>query len=378
MIPYPRERKFRSYGGYSSRLMDVVKPLAKIELNRDFRHDLWTSTLDTPFRGVEVVPHHEVQRKFLEQYPYETICPKYGTFETGYLANLMRAIEDVWKEDKVHVFAVSSGYDSRCITMAIKALAEENGEGWLGKVIFFEAAGEPEQFLQLMEAQGWAKDQYLVCYGGKPTEYHRYSFDFSRAWQRLNGFISYPVNVWYTPIEWMQEQGIIPNDDSQIQCFTMYGANETTRACKHRHQTLDYYYWWHYHHMLSAFPLKGEWVHPSYHPYVLKYLEANREHLECISDALSVCSVVAPALFPEFKSIKKMGTNDVRLAGYLNPSRAITDMVEKDYRSSWYGREVHPEIKPAYDIAYRDWWGHWATASFCEHLKNQGRSISVV
>jgi len=376
MISYPRERKFRSYGGYSSRLMDVVVPLPNPELRKDFRYDRWTATLETPFRNAEVVPHHEVQLDFL-CVPFP-LCPKYETFEKGYMASLAAAITDKWNPDKIHVIATSSGYDSRCIAMAIKTLAEENGDEWLGRVLFFEAAGEPESFTQLMRAQGWAEDQYLVCYGGKPTEYHRYSFDFGKAWQRLNGFVSYPVNVWYTPIEWMQEQGILPNDDSQIQFFTMYGANETTKACKRSDQGLEYYYWWHYHHMLSAFPLKAECIHPCYHPYVLKYLGANREPLQQMPDGTSVCAMVSTKLYPEFNGIKKLVTKDVQMAGYLNPSRSIMEMVERNYRSSWYGREVHPEIKPAYDIEYRDWWGHWATASFCEHLKNQGRSISVV
>lgn len=379
---YPRERKFRSYYGHSSRLIDVVRPFREVHVRRDFKYDRWANNHDTVFREAEVVPHYETQRSFLNALDKEESAgakrPDLRSFAEGYMDRLVYAMEDTWKPDKIHLVATSSGFDSRCITMAILRLVEMHGPDWLGKVIFFEAAGEHEPFIQLMEKQGWNKDQYLVCYGGKSTEYHDFSFDFSRAWQRLNGFISYPVNVWYTPIEWMQEQGIIPNDDSQIQCFTMYGANETTRANKHHHQTLDFYFWWHYYHMLSAFPLKGEWVHPCYHPSVLKYLQVNRDYLANISDALSVCSVVAPLLFPQFQDIKKMSTKDVKLLGYLDPSRRIIEQTEKDYRASWYGREVHPEIEPARDIEYRDWWGHWATASMCEYLKQQGRSVQVV
>ena len=71
---------------------------------------------------------------------------------------------------------------------------------------------------------------------------------------------------------------MIPQDDSQIQCYTGYGANETARAC-HRPDLfkntnfsvpyvpgngLGFYFPWHYLHQLSGFALKGNWIHPFY------------------------------------------------------------------------------------------------------------------
>ncbi len=380
MAFYSRSRLFRSYCGWSTSLIEAAKHARSLTLRKDFSYDRWRQELVTPFHEVEVVPHFVQDRVFRNR--FDKVEGErhinFDTFCAGYMLYLKQAIVSIWKPYKVHVFATSSGFDSRCITMAIKQLAEQYGSDWLGRVLFYEANGESEQFKQLMEAEGWSKDQYLSCYdcSVRPTEYHAYSFDFSKAYYRLNGFISYPVNGWYTPIEWLQEQGIIPGDD-QIQCFTMYGANETTRTNKHLHQGLDFYFWWHYHHMLSAFPLKGEWVHPSYHDELLRYLQVNREYLTGISDALSVCSIVAPHLFPELKHIKKMNTTDVEFQGYLHPSPKIIEQTVKDYHNSWYGKNAHPEVKPAYDIEYRNWWGHWATASMCEHLIMNRRRIEI-
>lgn len=378
---YPRQRIFRSYLSYSPSMYEAVKPFNRITLRKNWDHSRWQNHLFTPFHEIDVVPHNEVQRNFLRE--WDATSDYYGVMEDKqlfcqfYMHVIKDAIESVWKSDKFHVFAVSSGYDSRCITMAIKELAEERGEEWLGRILFFESAGEGDALKQIMEIEGWGKDQYLSCYHGSPSEYHSHSFDFKKAWKRLNGYISYPINVWWTPFQWLQDQGILPEDDNELQCFTMYGANETTRACKHLHQTPEFYFWWHYYHMLSMFPLKGEMIHPCYNAYVIKYLHANREYIKNVSDALSVCSVVAPTLYPELERVKRLGTKDVKLRGYLNPSAEIIRRTEDDYRMSWYGNRVHPEAKPCNDIEYRDWWGHWALASFCERLRKEGKEINV-
>lgn len=375
---YPRNRLFRSYLSLSSSLYDTAKPLKSLTIRRDWKHDRWQNHLMTPFHEIEVVPHHEAQREFLcnyKQCDYD-VYPEWS-FSKNYMRILKSAIREAWKSSKYHVFAVSSGYDSRCITMAIKELAEENGPEWLGRILFFEAAGEGDALKQIMEIEGWDKDKYLSCYGGNAKEYHEYSFNFKKAWKNLNGYVSYPINVWWTPFQWLQDQGILPEDDNELQCFTMYGANETTRACKHLHQTPEFYFWWHYYHMLSMFPLKGDMVHPCYNPYVIKYLHANREYIKNVPDSLSACSIVAPMLYPELESVKRLGTKDVKLRGYLNPSAEIIRKTEEDYRKSWYGSQVHPEAKPCNDIEYRDWWGNWVLASFCERLLQEGKVINV-
>ncbi len=380
MMFYPRQRYFRSYLSYSSSLYDAITPLKCVTVRKDWKHDRWQNHLMTPFVEVGVVPHHEVQREFLREYDCQTEIESepydIDDFASMYMELIKEAIGSAWKSDKFHVFAVSSGFDSRCITMAIKELAEEKGKDWLGDVLFFEAAGEGDAMKAIMEIEGWDKSQYISCYDGIPRNRHLYSFDFDKAWRRLNGHVSYPLNVWYTPIQWLQEQGIIPDDD-KIQCFTMYGANETTRACKHLHQTPEFYFWWHYYHMLSMFPLKGEWVHPCYYGPLIAYLHANRKYIAKVSDALSVCSVVVPTLYPELDKVQRLGTSDMWRRGQLNPDPDIIRKTEEDYRRSWYGTNVHPESEPCNDIEYRDWWGNWVLASLCERLLREGKIINV-
>lgn len=380
MIFYPRQRLFRSYLSHSSYFYDGVMPLKQLTLRRDWKHDRWQNHLLTPFHEVEVVPHHEAQRAFLTQYdndPYfYPMASTENEFAEIYIIQLKLAIEEAWNPAKFHVFAVSSGYDSRCITMAIKELAEEKGKDWLGNILFFEAAGEGDALKAIMQIEGWDESQYISCYDGLARNRHDYSFNFKRAWRRLNGYISYPLNVWYTPIEWLQEYGVIPGDD-QIQVFTMYGANEITRACKHLHQTPEFYFWWHYYHMLSMFPLKGEMVHPCYYGPLIKYLHRNRQYVSKVPDALSVCSVVVPTLYPELDKVTRLGTTDMWRMGQLNPDADLIARTETEYRKSWYGSIVHPEAKPCNDIEYRDWWGHWVLASFCERLLQEGKRIDV-
>jgi len=374
---YPRQRYFRHYNAYTPSLLDAAIKSPSLTLRKDFDYSVWSNGLQTPFLEIDTAPpeevhgyiHSAVEGAFAEH------AGNVGEFAELYFETLKHVIQRTWNPRKTHVFAVSSGYDSRCILSAVTELYKNGLIG--GDIFFFESAGEGPQFNQILDILGWGKDNRVVCYGGKPTEYHAYSFDFDRAHERLNGFISYPVNVWYTPIEWLQREGMIPADDSKIQVFTMYGANETTKACKYDYLGLRWYFWWHYHHQLSAFPLKGEMIHPHYHVDMLKFMEVNREYLKEVPDGSTVCEVICSQLFPELRSVSKLKTVDVKRLGFLSPSREIVQRVENDYRQSWYGRTVCPDVQVSRGIEYTNFWGRWATAGFCEHLIKRGKQIHV-
>jgi len=382
---YRRERIYKSEIGKSHAFHEVCPK--KLTLRKDLHPrifkpiilDGWTGTI---FNEVNVVPFNEAYSNELNfgQKKMKKIKVSKKEFAEIMLDLLTNVIESTWDSNKFHVIPHSSGYDSRLISTVLKYLKKKNGDSWFGDYVFIESNGESELFKQMME--GWQK--HIVMYEGKdPSEAHSHSFEFKDAWKA--GLIGFPVNSWYSQVKWLQDMGIAPKE---VQCYTGYGANETTTVIKkpslyananyhpeYKPNNLGLYFAWHYLHQLSGFTLNGDWIHPF---YSLDYLEAlarySQDHIEHLRPGLSASKTILEVIEPKLAKIHKMVRGEVKKKGFFTVSNRIINQAVKDYKSSWYG-ERHP-IQPTKTIIYCEWWWSWRVASLCEYLLEQEHTIT--
>lgn len=395
---YRRERIYRSEIGESFLFHEVCPE--KLTLNKNLHPKIFKELTDgwngTIFNEVNVVP-------FVEAYDTETknfymegisrVIVGKEEFAKCMFNKLMSVIEDTWIPEKFHVIPHSSGYDSRLISTILKRLKKKHGSDWIGDYLFVEAHGESDHALEAIVMEGWKKSHYIVINENvNSSEAHAHNFEFTSAWRRGNGYIGFPVNVWYGMVEWLQNKGLVPIDDDQIQCYTGYGANETMYSMyKPSHyfsnNTVDsmhipkhgvgWYFAWHYYHHLSGFTLKSNWIHPFYNlDYLREFIKYSKGNIEEVaSRCLSVSSILLSYFEPELGKLHKLVTKEVTKRGYNTISDRLLNKAIKDYRSSWYGKNIKPNIIPTNRLIYCDWWGSWYVASFCEYLLKSGHSI---
>jgi len=290
---------------------------------------------------------------------------------------LIRGIEEAWQPDLCHVFLHSSGHDSRLISVAIRKLYEKNGDDWLGKMLFFELSWETEKFKKIMEIEGWDKSQYVIYNEGAiPGEVHEKSFEFTNAWKRLNGgTIGYPINTNYDCIEWLQEQGIIPEDDTQIQCITGHAGTELARFMIYPNKSVRQFFERMYYFALTNFPLKsGNRLHPYYYlPFIRILKKYGKPHV----NERSLSDVILRYVAPELEIVERVTLEELTAKGYLEISERILKKVIKDFFNSWFARTYNPQVLPTKRLDYSEWWGFWNLASFCGYLKDAGVKINA-
>lgn len=375
---YQRGRWFRSEKGESKDLISILPKDLVLASHKDVLACSDTkSCYTTPFEGVEIVPYSEVQHKhmpWVEDFLAETLVRIPATprfYAERLLKHTELAVQRAWDPKKFHVISHSSGYDTRLISIAVKNLYHDLGDEWLGDLVFVEGDGEAPQTRQIIDKLGWGDWPFYVYNAEVDVhEYHARSIDFEKVWERFNGISGFPLNVWYDPYEWFQERGLIPSDD-KIQCFTGYGSNEIAKAFNN-FGGFKWYTNWVYHHPLSIFKLKGEWVHPYYHIPLWRNLAHYRKwrYRNC-----GIAKYAIKYVSPETWGMGGMGIVDREPTVRLLSQRLINQAIN-DYDHSWYGREVHPGIRPATMLMdYSPWWGEWCLASLCEHLLSAGYSI---
>jgi len=282
---------------------------------------------------------------------------------------LKDGIKEAWSPDKLHVMLHSSGHDSRLISIAIKQLYEELGSEWLGDIIFFEMGFETEAFKQIMEIEGWSKDQCIIYHEGRyPSEVHAESFDFKNAWKRLNcGTIGYPVNTNYDCIEWLKKK--LGRTDLQV--LTGHAGSEIAKAFYaglNIGQWFEQMYWF----AFTGFPCDADRFHPYFYlPFVEALYKYGTPHV----NARSFTDVVLKHVAPELEEVKRVEQNTLVEQKYMTVSERLFRQTIKDYEASWYGQKVNPNAVRDKTLNYNDWWGFWNLASTCEHLMNNGHAI---
>lgn len=372
----PACRLFRSSVGISPVLADVVPKTVTLrkDLTRVFTHDVPHPRTQTPFMEVDIVPFEEAMPdevlSFVANPPVTDKCGKLAR-RLGRL--FLKVVEQAWDPKKFHLIWHSSGHDSRLISWAIKYLYEKNGPDWLGDILFIEWDCEAEPFKQIMETEGWSPTQYAVY---KPTqagtlEYHADSVEFTHAWERLNGHVSIPLSYWCDPVIYFQQQGLIPGDD-QLQCWNGQFANETVKWTE-LYGSLEVAIRKITDNLLCTTTQKGDFVWPYLN---LEWITTKRRYATSFGWHQKW---LVEELAPELTCIPRVDGSVLKRSSCRRISRPLLAQAKRDFYGSWYASNA-PLIPPVICtpvLTYCSWWGHWALASLCEHLIEQGHTIKT-
>lgn len=388
MTFYPRQKIFEHQDERSPNLIDVLP--RRVVLRRDIEpwaHLILHKHVRTPVVGVRVVHGPDAwgkRARDLAAHPPQRIEVDNDRFFQAVWPLFLEVVEREWDPSKFHLVLHSSGLDSRLISAALRTLCRYYGPDWLGDVLFVECDGEAATFRALMGATGWAPEQYAVYRdqlvapdGTLAPDYHLYSLEFAHAWERLNGYTAFPLNCWWEPVQWLQEQGRIPGDED-LQCWTGHAANTITRFWNEA-RGIAHLFKFHWSTAYAQFGLKGAWVHPFLD---LDYIRTVYRHSLGRADYRQM---ILERVLPEAASIAPDTWQQRQARGHRDAHPVLLDHALADYRRSWYGREVRPDLRPdppAFEgrprqLAYTEWWCAWALASLCEHLRDNGYTIDV-
>lgn len=376
---YKGSRKYTSDKGISTDIMDVLPDMLTLypKLHPVIWREKKNSGLKTIFNEVRIVPFDIANPHAKEQLqPLDDIEPEVVS-EECYAAimweSLQAAIYDLWDSERPHYCFTSSGYDSRLIAYAIWKLHEKHGDDWLGEVYFVEADGEAVQFRHSMELIGWDRRDCIVYNEGAHNHrYHANSLDFPTAWDKLGGMCGHVVNFRLEAEMWMQQRGLMPEDN--IQSIAGYFSNEIVTTML-KDLTIYEYFKQAYR---KAISIPRHWAGSTSSPFqhidvITNQLRYGRQHLEKRTgiSALILRHFAPPELadLPSPKHKTKLRT--VRLL-----SNKLLDKAIEDYRGSWFGQQF-PDVAPIRELRYDRWWAHWCVASFCEHLLGEGYTIEI-
>jgi len=282
---------------------------------------------------------------------------------------IKKAVYNTWDCTKVHILGHSSGYDSRLLSYIIKELTIEHGQDWMGKVYCVEVLGEESNFKRIMQTVGL--DGIIYNEGIPAQAKHSYSFKFDTFWQKFNGIVSYPVNVFYDAYRYLSEQGMISKNN--IQYYTGYGATESMDNALAQWGFAYYYKFLHHLQVQYFRQWGGEWTYPYWQWNVQK---AIRGCIKWKDSKERLAKLLADQIIPWNKTIPRIDVKELKQAQYMTIDDTTLKQIERDYNRSWYGGNV--PIKLTNNIGYNLWSFHYCVASLCEHLLEQGYKIKFI
>lgn len=278
-------------------------------------------------------------------------------------------IERRWYPEQFHLVMHSSGYDSRIISKTVANLRDKYGESWLGEVLFLCWEPEGPEFKEIMELEGWSKEQYHVCYGGiQADEYYAGALDFDNCWRWTND-AQPPLWTIGPAIDYLQKSGIITKPLTKTQLIAGGGGNECFQYPPDR--LIEIFYFSRWGAANSVIP---------YSERILPFLSYEVLRLIKLNIPVRTREEILSYLSAELLMIRK-GDKD----GPTTPQRQLSERLRKkclqDFMDSWYYTNVILPHSSNYDldmpknIWIDDWWGVYAKASICEHLVKNGVKI---
>jgi len=371
MSQFQRQRVFRNIETEetSTKLINILPK--SLTVDADYLIQTHESKFTSLFKEVEIVRPldtlGDAQKKLIKMSPGTSKMgqPK----ETaGIIKAIEKYIESSWHPDKFHLIYHSSGLDSRIMSGLIKQIFKRNGHEWLGNILFVCFGPESLQFEHIMEYQGWGKNQY--CTAKNLVEYLRLNVgDFKTAARWLNGPTRGCHNLNYTLTELLQEQGLIPDNDNEIQIFNGYGSDYEFRGANDPNgNRLELEFEKGYKAITSTSFFKVDDV---VYPFL----------------AYSVLGRLIKARFRYGYGIRGMLLEkiDPTLAVFGRVSRqivkplpgALFNNLVLNYKRSWYGQVVRPNAIPVNKFEASDWWANWTAAAYCEYLIDRGYMVDV-
>lgn len=324
---------------------------------------------NTLFEEIVAMSYEEVLpplylKKLLELKPNSNRVPLSAFMET-FIKTLTGYIEKVWQPNKFNVVLHSGGWDSRILSAILRRIYVKRGADF-GRILFACYGEECSVLQKIMEIEGWSKNQYVSI--PRDDKFFSHHFDFQKAWWFLNGPSPYPVNDLFWVYKFLSSNGRIPRDPSKIQFWSAIYFNE---VFLHLHSGKSnpvelfinkYYNFW------ATNLISGL-------PFVFSEPVLNYKTLKCIVESRvdlpkDIRARIMRKINPELCKVPRR-TNPQKIK--LPTKHRLK--VEKDYSTSWYGKNIRPNIKRDMKIVHSPWWSAWSSASLVGYLIQKGIKI---
>lgn len=308
---------------------------------------------------------------------------------------LKKIIEENWKPEKNHIIMHSSGWDSRIISAYITEFFRKYGPEWLGKTIFLCSSKEGSAFKRIMKLEGWDLNQYLTIGNNKNREtIASILLDFPNAWRRCNGTFLNPLNPFVFFPEAAHRSRRFPLEN--IQSWTGLGANELFEHFARLNLDIGpsaeaVFERAYYSPAVASRPIIGEVIKP--------FSDTNLLSLAIQSSTRIGKNIRLKLAQVVDEQLGKLPNSNPRGPAFdcnLPIPEKIVKKALQDYRKSWYGKKVKPEISwpesnfsglalgprvPASErknqTLRRLTLCYWVIASLCEYLLEQGYQIKI-
>jgi len=153
---------FRSEIGESPRWIDVIpKKVTLTKLHPLIFANKTNGEDISPFKEVQTVPFYEAATEETLDF-MRTRFERHAIPEKKFAYRLYQAVYDSiranWDSEKFHVVSISSGFDTRLIALIISRLRENNGDEWIGNLVFYEIGeegGESRKVLEHLELDNY-------------------------------------------------------------------------------------------------------------------------------------------------------------------------------------------------------------------------------
>lgn len=345
-------RIYRGNGVTSPNFNDVIPGKVQVSISHDMYYPY--NKHRTPFAGVRLVGYNEEPNftKFLSG-----LIPAKGKIFTIW-SELKKAICEAWMPGKIHVIGSSSGYDSRVLAKAIKEIAIEKGDSWLGKTYFVECGGEGRNFENIMKILGFKN--YIIWNTNYDFEY------FKDIHERFNGLCAYPVNQWYDYYvnKWKEEDiqyisGYGGNVSDAMRLTSPYLIKPGTKKNVTIYNRLRYYFEHQYYYQISAFKKPKYSFHPFWSWRYIKAI-AGYEH-----EGNRTAEYLAKHFVPECSHIKRLRIlKEVTRDGHRTVRKEELKKMYDWFMSTRYGKKYATHPSPR--IEYNRWWLDYCIASYVE------------
>lgn len=295
---------------------------------------------------------------------------------------LYTVLEKEWRSDMFHLVVHSSGYDSRIISQAIVDLGHRKRKKYLHDVLFICMQPEAQQFKQIMEHEGWPKEQYMVANEDAPThEYYAGVVDLDDFWRWTNDAQPW-VWIVHHVAEQLSNEGKLP-PLSEVQYIDGYTGNEGFKFTTEKLIRFFYYHRWGARHCVLPY---GSVLRPFAHYEVLKLTSKKNKHEKAFfrltrrrftpwARNLQARQMIISYLDPRLLDIPRHNGEDGNTP-HRRLSERLRERCLEQYNSSWYGKQF-----PAYEapevLWLQGWWTEYAKASICEEITKRGGTILI-
>jgi len=355
-------------GKASNHILNVVSSPLALNPRYIATQDGGSNTL---FEEIVAVPYEEVlptlYLKALLQLKPNSNRVSLSTFIDTFIRTLTIYIEKVWQPNKFNVILHSGGWDSRILSAILRRIYMKR-EADFGKILFACYGEECSVLPEIMNIEGWSRNQYASI--PRDDNYFSHHFNFQKAWWFLNGSSPYPVNDLFWTYKALSSQGKIPRDPRKIQFWSAVYFNEVFMYLHSVKPNPVEFFINRYYNFWATNLISGL-------PFVFAEPVLNYKTLKCIVESQvdlseDIRARIMLKISPELCKVPRK-TNPIRI---VIPQKHRLK-IETDYSTSWYGKNIQPDIKRDMRLIHSPWWSAWSSASLVEYLIQKGVTVNV-